>query len=361
MPQAVSPRDVAHFSPLDALSRDNLAELCRKARQTTTVAGRYLFRDGEQPAERLFLLGGTVELIGPDGGIEQTLEAGTANANRALDLVSPQARGARAKTEVTTLAVDRDLLDLMLTWHQSGGYEVEDLSDGADQASPDDEPDWMTRLLQTDCFRSIPAANIQAIFMRMEPVPYKAGDVVIRQGEAGDYFYMIRDGQCVVTRTTSAKPEGFHLAELGSGDSFGEEALISERERNATVTMRTDGTLMRLSKADFNALLTEPLLQWLDYDEAAELIEQGARWIDVRLPSEFENGHLPNAINIPLFFLRLKVQKLDPVTTYILYCDSGRRSSAAAFLLSERGFTVHALRRGLARVPVEALVGAAPA
>lgn len=361
MSQAVSPRDVAHLSPLDALSRDNLTELCRKARQTTSPAGRYLFRDGAQPAQRLFLLVGTLDLIGPDGEVEQTLEAATPNANRALDLISPQARAARAKTEVTALAVDRDLLDLMLTWHQSGGYEVKDLSDGAEQASPTDEPDWMTRLLQTDCFRTIPAANIQAIFMRMEPVPYKAGDVVIRQGDAGDYFYMIRDGQCVVTRTTSTKPEGFQLAELASGDSFGEEALISNRERNATVTMRTDGTLMRLSKADFNALLTEPLLRWLEYDDAVERIEQGARWIDVRLPSEFENGHLPNAINIPLFFLRLKAQKLDPAKSYIVYCDSGRRSSAAAFLLSERGFTVYALRRGLARVPVEALVGTASA
>jgi CRP-like cAMP-binding protein len=361
MSQAVSPRDVVHFAPLDALSRDNLTELCRKARQTTTAAGHYLFRDGTQPAARLFLLDGTIELTGPDGDIEQILEAGTPNASRALDLISPHARGARAKTEVTTLAVDRDLLDLMLTWHQSGGYEVEDLSERTDQASAGGHPDWMTQLLQTECFRSIPAANIQAIFMRMESVPFKAGDVIIRQGEAGDYFYMIRDGQCTVTRTTAANPEGSPLAELGSGDSFGEEALISERERNATVTMSTDGTLMRLSKADFNALLTEPLLQWLDYDDAAELINQGAKWIDVRLPSEFENSHLPNAINLPLFFLRLKADKLDPATNYVIYCDSGRRSSAAAFILSERGFKVHALGRGLARVPTDALVGTAPA
>lgn len=356
MSQAVTPREVTQFTPLDALSRDNLAELCRKARQVTTAAGRYLFRDGDQPASRMFLLKGTVELIGPDG-VEQTLEAGTGAARSSLDVASPQARAARAKTEVTTLAIDRDLLDLMLTWHQSGNYEVEELSDSVAEEPEGDGGDWMTRLLQTDCFRRIPPANIQAIFMRMEAVPFEADATVIRQGEPGDYFYMIRDGRCTVTRTTPTRPQGFQLAELGPGDSFGEEALISDRDRNATVTMQTPGSLMRLSKEDFNAHLTEPLLHSVDYDEALALAHEGAQWIDVRLPSEYENGHIAGAANVPLFFLRMKAQRLDPAKTYVLYCDSGRRSSAAAFLLSERGFAVRVLQRGLSRVPAEAIAG----
>ncbi len=360
MSQPVSPSDLAHFTPLDALGRDHLAELCRKGRQVTTSAGRYVFRDGVQPASRLFLLSGTVEIIGTEG-VEQTLEAGSPAARSALDSALPQARAARAKTDAVVLEIDRDLLDLMLTWNQSGGYEVEELSDESVTDDEPDDADWMTRLLQTECFRHIPPANIQAIFMRMDAVPFPAGSSVIRQGQSGDYFYMIRDGHCVVTRTTSAKPEGFVLAELGPGDSFGEEALISDRERNATVTMKTDGTLMRLSKDDFTALLTEPLLHWVDYAEAAELAAGGAQWIDVRLPSEFENGHIAGAFNIPLFFLRKKAQRLDPAKTYLLYCDSERRSSAAAFLLGERGFEVRVLRRGLAKVPSGATAGAASA
>ncbi|MEX1081421.1 MAG: cyclic nucleotide-binding domain-containing protein [Halofilum sp. (in: g-proteobacteria)] len=355
MPQAVTPSDLVRFTPLDSLGRDHLAELSRKGRQVTTPGGRYLFRDGKQPANRLFLLSGTVEIVGTEDGV-QVIEAGSPAARSALDSALPQARAARARSEVVALELDRDLLDLMLTWNQSGGYEVEELS-GDYQADGDGDVDWMTRLLNTECFRHIPPANIQAIFMRMEAVPFNAGTTVIRQGEAGDYFYMIREGECIVTRTTSAKPEGFALAELGPGDSFGEEALISDRERNATVAMKRDGTLMRLSKEDFTALLTEPLLHWTDYAEAADLAAEGAQWIDVRLPSEFENGHISGAFNIPLFFLRKKAQRLRPETTYILYCDSGRRSSAAAFLLGERGFKVRVLQRGLAKVPAEATSG----
>ena len=122
----------------------------------------------------------------------------------------------------------------------------------------------MTTLLQTKAFHKIPPANIQAIFMRLQQVNYKAGDVVIKQGEEGDYFYVITRGKCVVTRETPLNKEGIRLAELQVGDTFGEEALISEAKRNATVAMETDGSLMRLGKEDFRKLLNEPMLDWVD-------------------------------------------------------------------------------------------------
>ena len=66
-----------------------------------------------------------------------------------------------------------------------------------------------------------------------------------------------------VTRETPLNKDGIKLAELGVGDTFGEEALISEAKRNATVTMLTEGVLMRLNKQDFRELMNEPLLQWV--------------------------------------------------------------------------------------------------
>jgi rhodanese-related sulfurtransferase len=67
----------------------------------------------------------------------------------------------------------------------------------------------------------------------------------------------------------------------------------------------------------------------------------------VRLPSEFETFHLDDALNVPLYFIRLKVKTLDTKTPYIAVCDTGRRSSAAAFLLSERGFDAYCLQGGM--------------
>jgi len=129
----------------------------------------------------------------------------------------------------------------------------------------------MTVLLQTKAFHRIPPANLQALFMRMHHVACRAGEVVIKQGDDGDYFYVITKGSAVVTRETPMNRDGLKLAELGVGESFGEEALISDAKRNASVTMLTDGTLMRLAKQDFRTLLNEPMLEWVDLDEARTL------------------------------------------------------------------------------------------
>jgi rhodanese-related sulfurtransferase len=181
----------------------------------------------------------------------------------------------------------------------------------------------------------------------MQRVPYKAGEVVIKQGDEGDYFYAIVNGKCIVTRETPLNKEGIKLAELGIGDTFGEEALISDAKRNASVTMVTEGALMRLAKQDFRTLLNEPMLEWVDLDEARTIVSQGGKWLDVRLPSEFENYRLEGALNLPLYFIRLKLKTLERDVHYVVCCDTGRRSSAGAYILSERGFRASVLKGGL--------------
>jgi CRP-like cAMP-binding protein len=288
-----------------------------------------------------------------DGRIVGTIRGNTADAKHALAPVLPRRASARVASEtVTYLAIDSDLLDVLITWDQTGQYEVGELR--SDSPSGDD---WMTLLLQSRAFHRIPPANLQAVFMRMQRIEYKAGDVVIRQGDEGDFFYAIVDGRCTVARETPLNKEGVKLAELGRGDTFGEESLISGARRNATITMQTDGVLMRLAKDDFNTLLNEPMLHWLDYEEARTLVAQGARWLDVRLPSEFEHVHFDNALNVPLYFIRLKIKTLDTAVPYVVCCDNGRRSSAAAYILSERGFDCSVLRGGIAATELaEALV-----
>jgi rhodanese-related sulfurtransferase len=261
----------------------------------------------------------------------------------------PRRSSARARSRVEYIAIDSDLLDVMLTWDQTGTYEVSELRAG----NLPESDDWMTTLLQTKAFHRIPAANIQAIFMRMQQVNFKAGDVVIKQGDEGDYFYVITEGRCAVTRETPLNRDGIKLADLGPGDTFGEEALISHAKRNATVTMVSDGSLMRLGQDDFNTLMNEPMLQWVDFEEASRIVAAGGVWVDVRLPSEFESYHQEGAINIPLYFIRLKLKTLDSSKPYVVCCDTGRRSSAAAYILSERGFDAHVLKGGLTMADIE--------
>jgi len=140
------------------------------------------------------------------------------------------------------------------------------------------------------------------------------------------------------------------LAQLSAGDGFGEEALFTGAARNASVTMLTDGVVMRLSKQDFDELLREATVRRLSFSEAQE--RKGAIWIDVRLEREHQGGAIAGSINIPLFMVRLKADALDPKKDYIVYCDTGQRSAAAAFLLTGRGLNVYVLDGGLAAAPI---------
>jgi rhodanese-related sulfurtransferase len=137
------------------------------------------------------------------------------------------------------------------------------------------------------------------------------------------------------------------LAELKSGDAFGEEALVSEAKRNATVVALGDSVLLRLDKQHFNELLREPLLKRASFEVAAERVRNGALWLDVRYPSEYQYDKLPGAINVPLAEVRNMFAVLDRTKEYVAYCQSGRRSAAAAFLFAQRGFKVWVLQGGL--------------
>lgn len=331
------------FSPLDGLKRDNLAALAGKVQIRELSPQQILFKEGDSEKRTVYVVTGTLELV-DQGQVTELIEGGTDASRNPVAPVFPRRVTARARDRVQYISIDSDLLDVMLTWDQTGTYEVSELQ-GSSEVGGDD---WMTILLQAKAFHKIPPANIQAIFMRMQQLNYKAGDIVVKQGTEGDYFYVLTRGKCLVTRETPLNKDGIRLAELIVGDTFGEEALISDAKRNATVTMTTDGSVMRLGKDDFNKLLNEPMLDWVNFEKAEEIVKAGGQWLDVRLPSEFENNHLDGAVNIPLYFIRLKIGTLDLDRNYVLCCDTGRRSSAGAYILSERGYKAYVLRGGIA-------------
>ena len=93
--------------------------------------------------------------------------------------------------------------------------------------------------------------------------------------------------------------------------------------------------------------MKEPLVAWFSAIEAQDKVAKGAKWIDVREPDEAKQGHLHGAIVIPLSDIRKRRNELDKSTLYICYCQNGRLSSTAAFLLRQHGYNVGVLRGGL--------------
>ncbi|MEW8623252.1 MAG: cyclic nucleotide-binding domain-containing protein, partial [Candidatus Thiodiazotropha endolucinida] len=315
--------------PLNTLSEDQLGHLLSQIVIEKVKKGEYLFREGDTDHQNIYLLSGTVALLSGQKEMD-LISSGTPTARFALAHQLPRKHSAQARTNVSFVRIDSRLLSDMLARSHSASYEVKDI----EQPSSDD---WMTLLLQSPVFQQIPPANLQRVMMRMEEIKVEEGDVIINQGEEGDYFYLISEGECCVTRSPEAGHAPVELARLRAGKGFGEEALISNKSRGSSVTMMTDGVLVRLSKRDFIELVKQPLSRSVDYERATEMIEKGALWLDVRTPEEYEEGHLPGAINLPFFSLRFQASSLTLDRAYVVYGEEVGQSATAAYLLTERG------------------------
>jgi CRP-like cAMP-binding protein len=86
-------------------------------------------------------------------------------------------------------------------------------------------------------------------------VPLHAGEVVIRQGDQADRFYVIADGRVEVTQTPPEGGQAKVLRQMGPGEFFGEIGLLSNVPRTATVTGLTDGRLVALDREPFLELV----------------------------------------------------------------------------------------------------------
>lgn len=340
---------LAGLEPISSLSQDQMRQLIEQSSWERLNAGVYLFHEGEADKQAIYLLKGSLELSSRESDVVRLFHSGSEDARHPVASETPRRHSAVTVTPCEIIRIDKELLDTLLTWGQISApdEEVVMCEQGIITVN---KGQWLSSMIKSPTFRNLPPANIEALLDRLEPIMVQAGDVIIRQGDQGDFFYMIDAGVAMVTRNPDDDEESIEIAELNQGDTFGEAALISNNPRNATVTMMSDGILLRLAKRDFIQLLEQPNVHWQDYALAEQEIARGARWIDVRLPSEYQQGHLPGSLNIPMRDLHKQAQSLDNTIAYICYCETGRRSSAASFVLKQYGLRASVLRDGLKNI-----------
>ena len=348
VPKQSSLKTLKKLIPLNLLSDADLEQLLKTATFKKDRAGSYLFRQGDTDYHNIYLLSGKVALLENSKEIDR-VSADSETARFPLGHQIPRKNSARSVTRVEYVLIDNRKLSELLVRNKDDDYKVADMSSVISD-------DWMDQLLQSKVFQQIPPSNIQGVIMRMEEVDVKRGQKVVEQGGEGDYFYLIHKGRCKVTREEGEKEKATEIAKLGPGDSFGEEALLSNSPRNSTVTMLTNGKLLRLSKEDFIEFVKRPLAKGVSFEEADLLVSKGAVWLDVRMPSDYENGHLENSVSFPLDILRYQAPNLASDQSYVICCDDGHVSSTAAYLLTDRGFSVSVLEGGLRTVPAEMLI-----
>jgi MFS family permease len=101
-----------------------------------------------------------------------------------------------------------------------------------------------------EIFRPLPPPILEGLAGAMVPMRVEAGREIVREGEAGDRFYVIADGQVAVMK------DGQVVNEEGPGEFFGEIALLRDVPRTATVRAKTDVDLRALERDDFIAAVT---------------------------------------------------------------------------------------------------------
>ena len=339
------------LEPISSLSHDCIKALASRTPIEILSAGSVIFSEGDDDQKMVYVIDGEIRLQSSFEPEPHYIRAGMPESWNPIASHYPRQTSAIAESNAEIIRIDVEAFDRLLAWDQLA-LPNED----GERAVPSAGGTATAQMTQSTAFENLPPANIEKLFECLEYIEAKAGDVIIRQGDLGDYYWLLDRGEAEVTRQTEPGGPEVALATLDEGATFGEEALISDNPRNASITMLTDGALRRLDKKDFIALLREPMVDWIGLNDALSTLGDDGVFLDVRVASEFKQGHLPQAVDIPLFELRQKVNDLDKSKHYLCYCSTGRRSSAAAFLLKQNGFIASVLSGGLSRVPASFII-----
>lgn len=327
---------IKELNPFTKMNEGDFTDVMVGAKLIPVPKGKMIFKRADEDSKVYWLISGSVDLL--DENFEaKNRKAGEIAARNPIDNNSPHLLTAVSTEELTVLTIERTAL---------GDFASSEKPIPSTGEGKEEEVDWMSALVSSPLFEFIPPTNIQKLFDKFEAVQVKTGTAVITQGDKGDFFYVIQSGKAKVERRSGNKT--VVLAKLHAGDNFGEDALVSNIPRNATVTMTTNGKIMRLSGPDFESLLMKPVIETLSMEETMEMIKQRnpkTYIIDVRSAREVEADKITHSLNVPLLLLRKNVPRLSKEAIYVMADEGGKRAELGAYILNEKGLTAYVLKR----------------
>jgi CRP-like cAMP-binding protein len=341
--QPVTPELVSGIYPLNQLAPAVLGELAPGMRVVEVLDGEQLFPAGGKPAQLHYLLDGQVDLLDDHARLFMSVTPSGRTGAIPLPPMLPTPHEGRTRLPSRLLAVDRKRLHGLLFRHRP------DLAQAAELAfahEPDEDGTWQEAFLHARGYRRLPPDRREVLFARLQRVALKAGESFIRQGEPADFFYILAEGRCEVIHRPPGAHTKLRLEECVRGASIGEDAIVAGTPRNATVTMVTDGAVMRLEAEMFRALVQPTLAVPVGTEQARTLRSRGARWLDLRMPGTAPR--LREAQCVPFPLARARRFAVDPDAVYIVVCADGRESAAIAYMLRKYGLDAYYLAGGVA-------------
>ncbi|MDP2181194.1 MAG: cyclic nucleotide-binding domain-containing protein [Actinomycetota bacterium] len=123
---------------------------------------------------------------------------------------------------------------------------------------------------------------------------FTAGQAIVREGDSGDEMYIVRSGKVRVSKGSGA--DSVTLAVLGSGEFFGEMALMGEYKRSATATAETDTTLTVVDKQTFSAFVSEPIVHDIMSKMAQRIRQLDEKVVDSERSDQSRRAHLGSIV-----------------------------------------------------------------
>ena len=239
-------------APLFAgLGDEELRAVSDHLRQETHPKGRDIIRQGDPGSEFYIIESGTVEVWVRHEDGSETLEAelgrGDYFGERALLADAPRAATCRCKTRVRVLSLDREVFDDLVARR----FRVAaDLDEAVERAG---------LLAGMPLFSEVSASQVKLIASKLVAGSYPAGTTIIRQGDIGDKFYVVKSGIVEVRRRVEGTGEETTVGRLGQGEYFGEIALLMNVPRTASVVAATQVELLSLDAASFDEMVKDYL------------------------------------------------------------------------------------------------------
>ncbi len=295
---------ISQFSPLNQVDQKYQAKLEKTLRVVRYSAGEPIVKKSRNSKLQHFLVSGKVELRAPFDERSE-ISSYDERCSQSLEYNAPGEATVRALSDCEVLLANTDKIDQLLTWSQDFNmFYLEKESSAPTMSTPIEDniqEDWDNMFIRSPLAANLSNTAIHQFFSSLEEVAVKADEIIIKCNTPGDYFYIIKSGHAVVETNPNGPYEGDSFP-LNAGNYFGDEALVADTIRNATIRMKTDGVLGRLNKTTFEEIIKEQLVS--PVTRGIPMEGDNVKILDVRFPAEFRIKHYKNSKNLPITDLR---------------------------------------------------------
>ncbi len=329
------------FYPLSYFGEEELNTIAGKTRINQMSKSDVLFKAGSNDNYVIYLIKGSIRLSAKDSD-DFVLDANSDQAKYPVANLKPRRFDAIVASDNALLGfIPVAVIEDFLTKSNSKAKVEKNVINTEDEDTKILDSDWMMALLQTPMFSKMPTDQIKQLFETMEEVDVKAGDEIIREGGFGGYYFLIKKGECEVSRKKMGRD--VVVNKLYPTQAFGEEAILLNSKRSATVKMLTDGVLMRISNNNFAKFLGKYLIKWIDIANAENIISKGAVKLDL---TETTNPaiDLSDAIKVAPSAFRDELGKLNKKGAYVIISDNEKNGALASFIMNTQGLRGYVLK-----------------